>query len=115
VVPLPGAIFRATLDTTSWLTMGYTGTTLAVPVSGDAFLMPSTHGENAVVFVGDSLRLSGWQWPGNTERLLRGSVWAVAESSGRGTAVLFADDPLFRAFWRGTARLLTNAMLMGGR
>ncbi len=115
VVSLPGAIFRATLDTTSWLTMGYTGTTLAVPVSGDAFLAPSKHGENAVVFVGDSLRLSGWQWPGNTERLLRGSVWAVAESSGRGTAVVFANDPLFRAFWRGTARLLTNAMLMGGR
>jgi hypothetical protein len=27
--------------------------------------------------------------------------------------VLFADNPLFRAFWRGPAKLVTNAILFG--
>jgi hypothetical protein len=65
-----------------------------------------------VAFVADSLRLSGFAWP-NTERLLKGTVWAAAENHGSGHVVLLADDPLFRAFWRGTARLVTNAMMFG--
>jgi hypothetical protein len=51
-------------------------------------------------------------WP-NTERLLTRTVWAAVDRQGRGNVVVFADDPLFRAFWRGTGRLLTNAMLFG--
>ncbi len=112
VAPVPGAIFRATLDRSHWLTYGYERRDLAVMISGSTFLTPSTGGANPVAFVGDSLRLSGFAWP-TTERLLRGTAWAVVERHGRGHAVAFADDPLFRAFWRGTARLLTNAMLFG--
>jgi hypothetical protein len=65
-----------------------------------------------VAFVGDSLRLAGFTWP-NTERLLRGTVWAAAERRGAGHVVVFQEDPLFRGFWRGTARLVTNAILLG--
>ena len=32
---------------------------------------------------------------------------------GRGSVVLFADDPLFRLFWRATQPLYTNALLVG--
>jgi hypothetical protein len=112
VQPLPGTIFRAALDRSHWLTAGYERAELAVMVSGDAFLKPSTSGANPVAFVADRSRLSGFAWP-NTERLLKGTVWAAVESQGRGHVVLLADDPLFRAFWRGTARLVTNAMLFG--
>jgi hypothetical protein len=112
VEPIPGAIFRASLDRTHWLTYGYERDELAVMVSGSTLLTPSREGANPVAFVADSLRLSGFTWP-NTERLLRGTVWAAVESHGGGHAVLLADDPLFRAFWRGTARLVTNAMLFG--
>jgi hypothetical protein len=109
---IPGAIFRASLDRTHWLTYGYERDELAVMVSGSTLFTPSRTGANPVAFVGDSLRLSGFAWP-NTERLLKGTVWAAAESQGSGHVVLLADDPLFRAFWRGTARLVTNAMLFG--
>jgi hypothetical protein len=109
---IPGAIFRASLDRTHWLTYGYERDELAVMVSGTTLLTPSRTGANPVAFVADSLRLSGFTWP-NTERLLKGTVWAAAERHGAGHAVLLADDPLFRAFWRGTARLVTNAMLFG--
>ncbi len=111
--PVPGAIFRATLDTSHWLTLGYERSTLPVLFSGSGMLRPSTKGANPVSFVGDDLRISGFVWPDNTERLLEGTIWAAVESHGRGHAILFAEDPLFRAFWRGTARLLTNAMMFG--
>jgi hypothetical protein len=110
---LPGTIFRATLDPTHWLTLGYTDGRLPVFLDGDTFWKPSAGGANPVVFTGDSLTLSGFTWPGNTERLLKGSAWAAVETQGSGRVVLFLGDPLFRGFWRGTARLVTNAILIG--
>lgn len=112
VQPIPGAIFRAALDRSHWLTAGYERSELAVMISGGTFLQPSTAGANPVAFVADSSLLSGFVWP-NTQRRLKGSVWAAVERQGRGHVVILADDPLFRAFWRGTARLVTNAMLFG--
>ena len=107
------AIFRATLDATHWLTLGYEGDRLPVFLDGDTFWKTSQGGANPVAFVGDSLLLSGFTWPGNTERLLKGTAWAAVENQGSGRVVLFLGDPLFRAFWRGTARLVTNAILVG--
>ena len=112
VQPIPGAIFRAALDRSHWLTAGYERSELAVMMSGDTFLQPSTSGANPVAFVADSSLLSGFVWP-NTQRRLKGSVWAAVERQGSGHVVILADDPLFRAFWRGTGRLVTNAMLFG--
>jgi hypothetical protein len=110
---LPGSIFRATLDRTHWLTLGYEQNELPVFLDGSTFWKPSKGGANPVAFTGDSLVLSGFAWPDNTERLLKGTAWAVVENQGDGRVVLFLGDPLFRAFWRGTARLVTNAILMG--
>lgn len=112
---IPGAIFRATLDTTQWLTLGYERPTLPVFIDGDTFWRPSKGGANAVMFTdpADSLVLSGFTWPDNTARLLKGSTWAAVENQGNGRVVLFLSDPLFRAFWRGPAKLLTNAILIG--
>lgn len=110
---LPGAIFRATLDRTHWLTLGYEQDQLPVFLDGSTFWQPSRAGANPVVFATDSLVLSGFVWPDNTERLLKKTAWAVVENQGSGRVVLFLGDPLFRAFWRGTARLVTNAMLVG--
>ena len=44
---------------------------------------------------------------------MQGSVYAAVENAGQGKVVLFADDPLFRGFWRRPARLVTNALLYG--
>jgi hypothetical protein len=109
---VPGIIVKATLDRTHWLTYGYDREHVAVMVSND-FLTPSKRGDNPVTFVGKDLVLAGFTWPNNTERLLAGSVWAVVENVGAGKVVLFADNPLFRAFWRGTGTLFTNALLFG--
>jgi hypothetical protein len=112
---IPGAIFRATLDTTHWLTFGYDRDRLPVFIDGDTFWKPSKGGANPVTFTdpADSLVLSGFAWPDNTARLLKGTAWATVENQGSGRVVLFLSDPLFRAFWRGPARMLTNAILIG--
>lgn len=111
--PLPGTIFKATLDKSHWLTLGYAQDALAVMSRGRTFLTPSEKGDNPVAFVGDDLLLAGFAWPENTTKALKNSVWAATERQGRGQVVLMADDPLFRAFWRGPARLLSNAILFG--
>jgi hypothetical protein len=106
-------IARGTLDRRHWLTFGYDRDQLSVPVNGDVFLSPSRKGDNPVVFAGRDLVLAGFTWPDNTERLLQGSAWAAVENVGRGKVILFAGDPLFRAYWRGTAGLFNNALLFG--
>jgi len=111
---LPGAIFRATLDRTHWLTLGYQQAELPVYLDGNSFWKPSKGGANPVAFTAPSgLTLSGYTWPDNTERLLKNTAWAVVENRGEGRVVLFLGNPLFRGFWGGTARLVTNAILIG--
>ncbi|MEO5826214.1 MAG: M14 family zinc carboxypeptidase [Gemmatimonadales bacterium] len=108
----PGAIGRATLDRTHWLTWGYDRDKIAVPLPA-RYMRPSKNADNVVVFNDRDAVIAGFTWPGNTDRFLTGSVWATVESVGRGTVVAFAENPLFRGFWRGTARLFENALLHG--
>jgi hypothetical protein len=109
---VPGAIARASLDPTHWLRWGYRGNHLAVMVPGD-FLRPSQGGENVVMFEPGAPVLAGFTWPGNTQKFLDGSAWATVERAGRGTVVAFAENPLFRGFWRGPAMMFTNAVMFG--
>jgi len=108
---IPGSIFRATLDRSHWLTFGYDRDQLPVFVESGTIFKLSEKGANPVVFAGPDLLLSGWSWPRNTEKLLQNSTWAAVESAGSGHVVLFAGNPVYRGFWRGTAKLLTNAVL----
>lgn len=55
--------------------------------------------------------VAGFAWPEARERL-RGALLVSTESVGEGRLVLFAEEPAFRAFWRGTAPLLANAVLL---
>jgi hypothetical protein len=114
LVPVPGAVLRAELDLTHWLTLGYGRADLPVLVDGDDQLGLSPTGSNPVVFPEEGeLVLSGFTWPGNTARLLRGTPHAVAERRGDGGVVLFDTDPNFRLVWRATTRLFANAVFLG--
>ena len=110
---VPGSIFRAALDQSHWLTAGYDRERIPVLMSGTQFFTPSRAGANPVVFTGDSLVMAGFTWPDNTERLLRGSAWAVVENKGSGHVVLLADSPVYRLLFRSTYKLLQNAILIG--
>ena len=56
--------------------------------------------------------LAGVAWPEVRERLA-GALLVETEKVDRGRLVLFAQEPDFRLFWRGTVPLLMNAVLYG--
>ena len=51
-------------------------------------------------------------WPEAAARLAR-TGYAVREGVGRGQVILFAWSPYFRAYWKGSGRLLANAIVYG--
>lgn len=111
---IPGAILRATVDRTTPLTYGYEDAQLPVLIDSAYFFRPSKEGTNAIVFntsAGQPLRLAGFVWPGNTERLLRGTAYVFEEPTGRGHVVLYSEDPNYRGIWRNMTRLFFNSFL----
>ena len=106
-----GVILRAEVDPDSWLTGGLPPGPLAVPFGGSRVLMP---GERPAVRLSpaDQLRLGGLLWPEARARIAD-SAWLTAERVGRGQVISFVSSPVFRGSWRGTARLLGNAVVLG--
>jgi hypothetical protein len=60
----------------------------------------------------DGPQLSGYVAPENLKKL-PGTAAVIADRKGKGAAVLFADNPAFRAYWHGTAKLVLNALFFG--
>jgi hypothetical protein len=51
-------------------------------------------------------------WPEAKERIAD-TAYCTIEPQGRGQVILFACPPNFRGWFRGTARLLANAVVYG--
>jgi hypothetical protein len=114
---VPGAIMRATVDRTTYLTYGLETNELPVLLSSGYFLRYSKEGTNALVFDAapkTPLTVSGFVWEGNTERLLKGTAYLIDEPTGSGHVILFADEPFFRGIFRSTTRPFFNAILFNG-
>ncbi|HJU66085.1 MAG TPA: hypothetical protein VJ596_10430, partial [Gemmatimonadaceae bacterium] len=112
--PLPGTHFDVVLDRTHWLTHGFERPRVTVMMVGSSFLSLSKEGANVGVFApSGTLHRAGFVWPDNTERLLRGTAFLIDERVGDGHVVLFANEPMFRGWWRALDRLVLNAILLG--
>ena len=107
---ISGAILKAKLDQTHFLSYGY-GESVDVLVNSSLIFTPSRKGHNVATFVdkGD-LRVSGFVWEDMTEAL-SGNAYLMDERTGEGHIVLYADDPNFRAYWDGLNRLFFNSLL----
>lgn len=73
---------------------------------------PNESFETAAWFDDDAEGISGVIGEGTVDRLRRSS-WLLQRSLGRGSVVLFADDPLFRIMWYAGFQPYTNALLLG--
>jgi hypothetical protein len=114
VAPLAGSHFDVLLDRTHWLTHGYEAPRLTVMVDGNRFFRLSKEGANVAVFPNQGKLLrSGFAFPDNTERLMRNMALVIEEPVGGGHVVLFANEPLFRAWWHALDRLVMNAVVLG--
>ena len=112
--PVPGSHFDVVLDRSHWLTFGYEQQRMTVMLETDSFLKLSKEGANVAVFpTTGPLKRAGFTFPDNTERLLKGTALIVHEKIGGGHLVAFANEPMFRGFWRAMDRLVLNAVLLG--
>jgi hypothetical protein len=60
----------------------------------------------------DKPLVSGYVSKTNLKRISN-SASVVVSNAGRGRVILFADDPYFRGYWYGTARIFLNAVFFG--
>ncbi len=103
------SIFQTKIDLEHPLAFGLTSAKLPVVRESALFLAPSS---NAVSVYTDDPLLNGYISAEHLERL-KNSASILAYNSGRGSVILFAEDPLFRGIWDGTSRTFVNAVLFG--
>ncbi|WP_327040918.1 M14 family zinc carboxypeptidase [Micromonospora ureilytica] len=77
--------------------------------NSDPILTPSTNGTNVLTYpTGDTFWANGYTVGAET---LKGTAAVVDEPTGAGRAVLFAFNPLFRAYNENGLQLVANALL----
>lgn len=108
VAPTPGSTFRVNLDRNHFLSLGYDHQ-IPVHIDSDYIFTPSREGANVGVF-DENARVSGFVFEDNRENF-PGNAYLMHEQMGRGDVVLFADQPVFRLYWRGLERLFINSVL----
>jgi hypothetical protein len=107
-----GAIFPAAVDPTHPIGFGYRTDQLALFRDSRIILARPANPFATVVAYTDAGPLSGYVAEENLKRL-PGTAAVIAERRGRGSVILFADDPFFRAYWHGTGKLVLNALFFG--
>ena len=104
-----GAIFRADLDVTHPLGFGYRGRDIYLHKNVEEPFLPTENPFGTVIAYGDDPVFSGFVSDENAEALA-GTPALIAERSGDGSIILFADNPNFRGYWYGTNKLFLNAI-----
>ena len=105
----PGAIMKVRLDTEHFLSLGYPSE-IPVHVNSNLIFRPSEEGANVAVY-DDEPPVSGFVFEDNKDNY-PGNAYLVHEPVGDGNVVLFAEQPVFRLYWRGPERLLMNSILL---
>ncbi|MDX2141966.1 MAG: M14 family metallopeptidase [Rhodospirillaceae bacterium] len=104
-----GTIFQGQVDRAH--PIGFGGASPTMPVFRDArvILGRSKNPFATVVAYADAPQLAGYVSAENLKKLA-GSAAVIADRRGKGSVILFADDPAFRAYWHGTTKLFFNAI-----
>ena len=110
---LGGAIFKAELDLTHPLALGYQRAELPVYLAGLRLLQPGINAYNM------PLRLKqGQPIAGHASKFIQSQLaqqpLLVVDTLGKGLVIKFAFNPVFRDYWKGTEGLLANALLNSG-
>ncbi|GIX17488.1 MAG: peptidase M14 [Rhodothalassiaceae bacterium] len=105
-----GAIFESLVDRTHPLAFGY-GRDRIASMKNTTLVLPAPRHPFAAVAVYDGKEplISGFASDENLRRIA-GTPMLLADGLGRGRLVLFADEPTFRATFRGTERLFVNSL-----
>ncbi len=109
---ISGAIFAVDVDLTHPLNWGRTLERASVHKIGRRAFKTGDSYNQPVAYGAESPLLSGYAGD-DAQELTAGAAAVAAERRGEGAAILFADDPYFRAYWRGSARVFVNGLFHG--
>ncbi len=108
----PGAVLATRMQPNHPLTLGLESAP-PVLVEGSLVLRPTGDPRKDVLVAREeSPVIAGFAFPEAEERLA-GALLVGVEPRGRGSVVLFAQDPAYRLFWRAPTPILLNALLYG--
>jgi hypothetical protein len=108
-----GAIFRAIIDKSHPICFGYQQDKLAVYKNNSTWLQPSKNEYSNIAIYDKNPHIDGYISPKNLNDFMKTSSSVVLSQIGSGRAIMFADNPLFRASWYGTQRMFNNAIFFG--
>jgi hypothetical protein len=109
---IAGAIFNAELDLTHPLTFGIRRKDLPVFKNSNLLLQPSAAPFVNVALYTNQSHLAGFTSSEYLPRIAQGAVM-VAHNLGRGRVIGMTDNPVFRGYFKGSSRLLINALYLG--
>ena len=104
-----GAIFAGDLDITHPIGFGIDDRNIASLRNTLIAFDPPENPWATLIEIPENALLSGFASSENQEALA-GKAMAIAERRGRGSVILFADNPNFRAYFFGTNKLFTNSL-----
>ena len=104
-----GAIVSSIADLSHPLTFGYQRPELPLFRRGTTELEPSQNPYSTPVRYTSNPLMAGFIGNDRLEAI-KGQPAVIAEKTGKGLVVRFANNPLFRGFWRGTEKLFVNAL-----
>lgn len=107
-----GSMYMTDVDITHPLAFGYTQRDLPVYRNHSIFLAPSSSPFSTVVRYKENPLLSGYVNKSNLAKI-GGTASLIVSGIGRGSVIMFADNPNFRGMWYGTNKLFLNALFIG--
>ncbi|GAA4324262.1 M14 family metallopeptidase [Mucilaginibacter gynuensis] len=108
---VPGAIYKMALDNTHPLGFGLPSDYYTIKLNDEVYdYLGDNEGWN-VGTIKKNAYVSGFVGQKSKAKLVDGMLIGT-QSSGRGTIVYLADDPLFRSFWENGKLLFGNAVFM---
>lgn len=110
---LPGALLNTAPDPENFLSAGYDDGAIVLASGSDIFTpLDRSEGVNVMRFASaDRLVASGYVWEEN-RRQLAFKPYMMAQRTGRGMTIGFAQDPSTRAFLDGLDLLIANAVIV---
>lgn len=109
---IPGVILEADIDPSNPVAFGVRNRSQYFIKQNSHFLKPSENSYATVAqYTGEPL-IGGFVNDANLEKI-KNSAAVVAANEGRGTVILFSENPTFRSYWHTTGRLFINAVLFG--
>ncbi|MBD3654783.1 M14 metallopeptidase family protein [Kangiella sp.] len=104
-----GAIYEADLDNSHPLAFGLELDKLAFTKAGTMVFKPATKDFVTVASYTESPLIAGYSSQTNVDRI-KNTPAILAQRFGRGSIIMFSDNPNFRGYWLGSMRPYINSL-----